>query len=96
MDAAALAFDVAAAASTTNTSPLLLCPWGERGGEMEGEGLQALTGKGVANDNEGRPSCCCPPPASPPLRLSAPLVGWSGSTAGGGLRREGTVAFKCS
>lgn len=85
MDAAALSLDVAAAASTTNTSPSLpLPPWGERGRESEGEGLEALTGRGVANDNKGRRSLSCSSSlASLPLRLASPpfLIGWSGITS---------------
>lgn len=87
MDAAAL--DVAAAASTSCASPSLhLRPWGERGREVEGEGLEALTGRGVASDNKGKPSLSCSStPASPPLRLSSPpfLIGCSGFTS----EREG-------
>lgn len=83
MDAAALALDVVTAASTTNTSPSLR-PWGKRSREAEGEGLEALTGRGVANDNKGRPSLSCSStPASPSLCLSSPpfLIGWSGFTS---------------
>lgn len=55
MNDAPLAPDIAAAASTAATSPSLrllpLRPGGEGDGEVEGEGLEALTDRGVAIGN---------------------------------------------
>lgn len=78
--------DIAAAASTAATSPSLcflpLHPRGEGYGEGEGEGeregLEAVTDKGVAVGNQGRPHLPSPPPppsspAPPPFPLSGPL-----------------------
>ena len=79
---ALLAPDIAAAASTTATSPSLhllpLCPGGEGDGEVEGEGEEpeAMTDRGFAVGNQVRPHLPSPPPSSPappPFSLSAPL-----------------------
>lgn len=71
---------IAAAASTTATSPsLFLLPLalhpGESDGEVEGEeeGLEVVTDRGVAVGNGGRPHLPSPPlsfPAPPPLSLA--------------------------
>lgn len=69
MNDALLGLDIPAAASTTATSPSLhllpLCPGGEGDGEVvgEGEGLEAMTDRGVADGNRGRPHLPSPPPS---------------------------------
>lgn len=81
MNDAPLTPDIAAAASTAATSPSLrflpLHPRGEGYGEGEGEreGLEAVTDKGVAVGNQGRPRLPSPPPPSSPVLPSFSLSG---------------------
>jgi len=71
--------DIASAASSDTTSPSIhlppLCALGEGDKEVEGEGLEVVSGSGVALGNCGRthlPSLSSSP-APPPLSLSVLL-----------------------
>ncbi len=93
MNDAPLSPGITAAASNATTSHFLRLlsrrTGGEGDGEVdgEGEGLDAVTDRGVAVGNQGRPHLPPPPPsfspAPPPLSLSAPLslVGCSQSAS---------------
>lgn len=75
MSDALLASGITAAACMQSSPSLRLRPGGEGDGEVEGEGLEAVTVRGIADGNQRRPHLPPPPssPAPPPLSLSAPL-----------------------